>query len=63
VRRFRIELLSDHGGPLTDLLRLYRRLLSGQTSGKEVWTKLRATNRIGVTRGTLEERRNLLAIG
>jgi len=31
-------------------------------TGKEVWTTLRAANRVGVTRGTLEERRDPLAI-
>jgi putative protease len=37
-------------------------LLAGRASGKEVWTRLKAANRVGVTRGTLEERRNPLAI-
>ena len=31
-------------------------------SGGEVWRGLKAANRVGVTRGTLEERRNPLAI-
>jgi putative protease len=62
VRRFRIELLDDRGEPLLDLLRLYQRLLSGDITGKEVWTRLKATNRVGLTRGTLEERRHPLAI-
>jgi putative protease len=31
-------------------------------TGREVWTLLKAANRVGVTRGTLEERRNPLAI-
>ena len=41
---------------------LYRDLLAGKTAGKEVWQRLQASNRVGVTRGTLEERRNPLAI-
>lgn len=62
VRHFRIELLEATGQPLADLLQLYRQLLTGEVTGKEVWTRLNATNRVGVTRGTLEERRNPLAI-
>jgi putative protease len=63
IRQFRIELLDDRGPALTDLLRLYQRLLSGAVTGKEVWKSLNATNRVGVTRGTLEDRRHPLAIG
>lgn len=63
LRDFRIELLSDpEPRELDALLALYRDLLAGRVSGKEVWTRLKATNRVGVTRGTLEERRNPLAI-
>ena len=62
VRHFRVELLDDSGPSLTEVLGLYRRLLSGEVTGREVWTRLNASNRIGVTRGTLEERRNPLAI-
>ena len=63
VRHFRIELLYDQ--PLAEwrrLLGLYHELLAGRTTGREVWSQLRAANRVGVTRGTLEERRNPLAI-
>jgi putative protease len=62
IRHFRVELLHDNGRPLADLLLLYQRLLAGDVTGHEVWTRLKATNRVGVTRGTLEERRNPLAI-
>ena len=40
----------------------YRDLLAGRVRGRDVWTSLNAANRVGVTRGTLEERRNPLAI-
>jgi putative protease len=63
VRHFRVELLDDRGLPLAYLLRLYQRLLSGSVTGPEVWKSLNATNRVGVTRGTLEDRRHPLAIG
>jgi putative protease len=62
VRRFRVELLDDRGLPLNELIALYQRLLSGSVTGKDVWSRLKATNRVGVTRGTLEERRHPLAI-
>lgn len=63
VRDFRVEFLAD--APPSDVTRtieVYRRLLSGEMSGHEVWQVLKASNRVGVTRGTMEERRNPLAI-
>jgi putative protease len=62
VRDFRIELLSDSAAEIRNLIRLYRELLAGRVSGQQVWRELKASNRVGVTRGTLEERRNPLAI-
>jgi U32 family peptidase len=62
VRHFRIELLHDTGEQLARTLDLYRDLLAGRVTGKEVWSRLKAANRVGVTRGTLEERRDPLAI-
>jgi putative protease len=62
VGHFRIELLEETAVEIAAIVRLYRSLLSGEITGKEVWTQLRASNRVGVTRGTLEERRNPLAI-
>lgn len=63
LRDFRIELLADPTDQELDtLLGLYRGLLAGEVTGREVWTRLKASNRVGVTRGTLEERRNPLAI-
>jgi len=62
VRHFRVELLDARGAALKQTLDLYRQLLAGTVTGHEVWTRLKASNRVGVTRGTLEERRNPLAI-
>jgi putative protease len=62
VRHFRVELLEAAGDNLRQVLALYRNLLGGRVTGKEVWTRLQASNRVGITRGTLEERRNPLAI-
>jgi putative protease len=62
VRDFRMELLADRSTELRTTIRLYQQLLSGHVGGKQVWQQLNASNRVGVTRGTLEGRRNPLAI-
>ncbi|WP_254510738.1 DUF3656 domain-containing U32 family peptidase [Anatilimnocola floriformis] len=64
VRHFRVELLDVPGSDrkLGEMLQLYRQLLRGEVTGREVWSRLAASNRVGVTRGTLEERRHPLAI-
>ncbi|MGB8852046.1 MAG: DUF3656 domain-containing protein [Pirellulales bacterium] len=62
VSWFRIELLDEPADEIGRIVAAYRDLLAGRATGKDVWTSLRAANRVGVTRGTLEERRNPLAI-
>ncbi|MGI8978968.1 MAG: DUF3656 domain-containing U32 family peptidase [Pirellulaceae bacterium] len=62
VNHFRLELLDERGSELRQIIELYQQLLAGTVKGKEVWTRLQASNRVGVTRGTLEERRNPLAM-
>jgi putative protease len=62
VRDFRIELLNEAADEIPQILQLYRDLLADRITGKEVWRRLRAANRVGVTRGTLEERRDPLAV-
>lgn len=63
VRHFRIELLRDTEPATTaELLQLYTALLAGKSQGSQVWQQLKAHNRIGVTRGTLEQPRNPLAV-
>lgn len=62
VRRFRIELLRDDPDQIRKLHSIYIQLLSGSVTGEHVWSTLNAMNRVGVTRGTLESRRNPLAI-
>jgi putative protease len=63
VRHFRVELLREMTVAETGrIVGLYRDLLAGRVSGSDVWRQLQAANRVGVTRGTLEERRNPLAI-
>ncbi len=62
LRDFRIELLTHAAEEIRTLVDLYRALLDERISAKHVWKRLKASNRVGVTRGTLEERRNPLAI-
>ncbi len=62
VRHLRVELLDEGPADVGRIVRSYRDLLAGRVTGKDVWTALKAANRVGVTRGTLEERRNPLAI-
>ncbi len=62
VQDFRIELLEERPADISRVLGLYRDLLAGHVRGEAVWKQLNASNRVGVTRGTLEERRNPLAI-
>ena len=62
VRHFRIELLDEPAADIRRMIGSYRDLLAGRTPGRDVWRSLNAANRVGVTRGTLEERRNPLAI-
>lgn len=61
VRQFRVELLRESPEATVKTFDLYADLLVGRTEPRHVWKTLQATNRVGVTRGTLEER-NPLAI-
>jgi len=63
VKNFRVEILRD--APFTEIQRLiglYRDLIAGKLDAASVWKSLKAENRVGVTRGTLEHPRNPLAI-
>ncbi len=62
VGHFRVELLNENAAETTSTLELYRELVSGEVSADSVWKQLKAINRVGVTRGTLETKRNPLAI-
>jgi putative protease len=62
VRHLRIELLDEDDAAIGKVIGSYRDLMAGVATGRDVWTALKATNRVGVTRGTLEEKRNPLAI-
>jgi putative protease len=62
VRDFRIELLDESPNEIRRMVDLYQDVLANRVRGEAVWRTLKALNRVGVTRGTLEERRNPLAI-
>jgi putative protease len=62
VNWFRIELLQENGLQASKTVNLYRSLLREEVQAAEVWSQLKAQNRLGVTRGTLETKRNPLAI-
>ena len=54
VRHFRVELLNHSRPEVRSIIDLYHDLLDGTISGREVWTHLKATNHVGVTRGPLD---------
>ncbi|MBA4030689.1 MAG: peptidase U32 [Planctomyces sp.] len=62
VRSFRLEFLNQNAAEIRRTIGEYTALLKGERLGRDVWQTLSASNRVGVTRGTLEERRNPLAI-
>jgi len=62
IRWFRVELLQQNAAETKQVVETYQKLLAGELSGGDVWRTLQATNRLGVTRGTLESKRNPLAI-
>jgi U32 family peptidase len=54
IRRFRVDLLRETPEQVGRLLDTYRRVLAGLDDGRSTWRHLRATNQLGVTRGTLQ---------
>jgi putative protease len=57
VRRMRVELLDDSAADTQRRVALYQQALAGDISGKTVWQREQLDSRLGVTRGTLAERR------
>jgi U32 family peptidase len=63
IRWLRIELLDQSStNAIQRTVTVYQQLLEGRIGGHDVWSELQATNRVGVTRGTLEARRDPLAL-
>ena len=53
VAHFRVELLTESPDETRGLLALYSRVLAGIDDGRDLWRTLRASNKVGLTRGTL----------
>jgi putative protease len=53
VPAFRIEFLHETPPEVARTLDSYRKLLRGEINGPDLWRELKATNQLGVTRGTL----------
>ncbi|PWU11158.1 MAG: hypothetical protein C5B50_23885 [Verrucomicrobia bacterium] len=53
ARHFRIELLDEDPSETARTISIYRRLLKREVNGAQVWRELKATNQLGVTRGTM----------
>jgi putative protease len=62
IRHYRLEFLDETPDELTSAVTAYQNLFARRLSADDVWTSLKAMNRVGITTGTLEERRNPLAI-
>ena len=54
VGHFRVELLRENEDQTHSTIQLYSDLLKGVSTAEHVWNVLKAANRVGVTRGTLE---------
>jgi putative protease len=57
VQRLRLELLGDSAADTVRRVELYQRAIAGEISGRTVWQQEQLESRLGVTRGTLAERR------
>lgn len=53
VTRFRVELVRESAEETANIVRAYRDLLAGRSSGKEIFRTLRASGGYGVVRGSL----------
>ena len=60
ARYFRIEFLDESPEVVTRTIGMYRRLLSGEVTGAQLWRELKLRHQLGVTRGALDrgERRS-----
>lgn len=53
LRHFRVELLEESRPETEKTIRAYQALLSGNSSGEDLWRSLKAQSQLGVTKGTL----------
>ncbi len=57
LRTFRLELLNETPAEATSLINSYQALLQGQQSAEQLLPNLTALDRLGITEGTLEKKR------
>ncbi len=57
LRNFRIELLEEDATETARILAAYQSLADGNRDGGELWRELHAQSQLGVTHGTLEEKK------
>ena len=55
LRRYRVELLEEDPAGVGRLVETYRGLLAGDEEGAELWRRVQAQSKLGVTVGTLGE--------
>ncbi|NEZ56476.1 U32 family peptidase, partial [Adonisia turfae] len=58
ARHFRIDFLNETPNQVQQILSCYQQLLRGDITGRQLWQTLQLSNQLGVTRGTLENRRS-----
>ena len=58
LRRFRVELLEEDAKETARLVKWYREFLEGKGEASDLVRKLGAIERLGVTKGTLEQKRD-----
>lgn len=54
VRRFRIDLLGETAAQAREVIDAYLPVLQGHADGSQLWRRLRASSKLGVTRGSLD---------
>jgi putative protease len=54
VRRFRVDMLLESGDRLYEILSAYRPVVLGERDGSHLWRELKASSKLGVTRGSLD---------
>ncbi len=59
AHHFRIDFLNETPHQVQQILDYYQQLLQGKITGRQLWQTLTISNQLGVTRGTLENRRSI----
>ena len=54
VRRFRIDLLAEDAAATRKAIDAYLPVIEGRAQGRDLWRKLRAVSKLGVTKGSLD---------